>query len=251
MGHRKGVIRLGWRGGMLALSLHAAAAAAGCAQAPPRAASGDSGFPRAARPVARIVSPAWASEGERDAAGEATRVMDLLRIVPGTRVADIGAGSGYYTVRLARRLGPAATIYAEDVDPAYLATLGSRLQRAGFPSVSTVLGTSGDPRLPAASVDVAILSHMYHEIADPYAFLARLAPAIAPGGRVGIVDLDRDTDLHGTPPALLRCELEAVGYRQVGFEMLTPAEGYLAIFEAPERTPAPAAITPCHAGEAK
>lgn len=205
----------------------------------------DPAFPSPDRPVASIISPAYSSESARDGAGEAERVMDRLAIRPGLRVADIGAGEGYYTVRLARRLGPGATVYAEDVTSAYLERLASRLQRESLPGVTLVHGTPGDPRLPPASVDVAILGHVYHEIENPYEFLYRLRPALAPGARVAVVDVDRPTRDHGTPPAMLRCEMAAVGYRQIDFVSLAPADGYLAVFAPPEHLPSVSSIRPC------
>jgi len=205
----------------------------------------DTVYPGPARRVAHVVAPAWASELERDRTGEADRVMDLLRIGPGVRVADLGAGSGYYTVRIARRLGGVGTVYAEDIDPAYLAELQARLNAEGFVSVQTVLGRPGDPELPPASVDVAVLSHMYHEITDPFGFLARLVPALAPGARVGVVDLERPILSHGTPLALLRCEMAAVGYEFEDVYQLIPSEGYLAVFTPPDSPPPPSAVRPC------
>lgn len=202
-------------------------------------------FPRPARPVAAIVSPAYSEERKRDEAGEAERVMDRLGIKPGVRVADIGAGEGYYAVRLARRLGPGATLYATDVQPTHLARLGERLQREDVSGVTLVLGAPRDPRLPPRSIDVVILSHVYHEIENAYEFLYRLQPAVAAGGRVGIIEIDRSTESHGTPPALLRCELAAVGYREVDLAVLTPADGYLAVFEPPAKLPAIESIGEC------
>ena len=161
------------------------------------------------------------------------------------RVADVGAGEGYYTVRLARRLGSGATIYAEDVKADYLEGLESRLKREGISGVTLIHGEAGDPKLPPAAVDVAILAHMYHEIENPYEFLYRLRPALARDARVAIVDLDKATHHHGTPPTLLRCELAAVGYRQVDFVSLTPADGYLAVFVPPDELPPVETIRPC------
>jgi ubiquinone/menaquinone biosynthesis C-methylase UbiE len=204
-----------------------------------------SSFPAVDRPVAPIVTPAYSTEPTRDRQGEAERVMSRLDVKPGMRVADVGAGEGYYTVRLARRLGAGSTIYAQDVEPRYLEQLRARLAREGITGVTLVHGTPGDPRLPARSIDLALLSHMYHEIAQPYEFLYRLHGALAPGARVAIIDNDKPTRDHGTPPALLRCELAAVGYRQVDFLVLTPADGYLAVFEPPEAPPALDAIRPC------
>jgi ubiquinone/menaquinone biosynthesis C-methylase UbiE len=202
-------------------------------------------FPAPRRPVAPIISPEYSDEQTRDRRGEAVRVMDRLGVRPGLRIADIGAGNGYYTVRLARRLGPGATIYAQDVSAEYLARLGARLKREGLSGVVIVQGAPRDPRLPPASVDLAILAHVYHEIENPFEFLYRLRPALAPGARVGIVEVDRPTEEHGTPPRLLRCELAAVGYREVGFSRLAPADGYLMVFEAPERLPPVETIRPC------
>ena len=202
-------------------------------------------FPAPDRPVAPIISAGYSDEATRDRNGEAERVLDRLGIKLGLRVADIGAGEGYYTVRLARRLGSSATIYAQDVQGDYLKQLEARLAREGITGVLLVLGEPRDPKLPPASIDVAILSHMYHEIENPFEFLYRLRPALAPNGRIGIIDAERPTQDHGTPPALLRCELAAVGYRQVDFFHLAPAEGYLAIFVPPDDLPLVETITPC------
>ncbi len=202
-------------------------------------------FPRPDRPVAAIVAPAYSDEKTRDKTGEAERVMDHLGLAPGPRIADIGAGAGYYTVRLARRLGPSATIYAQDVRPDYLKRLAARLEQEEMVGVKLVLGQPNDPKLMPGSVDVALLSHVYHEIENPYEFFYRLKPALVTAGRVAIVDVDRPTQHHGTPPALLRCELEAVGYRQIEFMPLDPAESYLAIFLPPHELPPVSSIQPC------
>ena len=86
---------------------------------------------------------------------------------------------------------------------------------------------------------------MYHEIENPYEFLYRLRPALAPGARIAIVDVEKPTQDHGTPPALLHCELVAVGYREAESRSLAPADGYLAIFTPPDVLPLPASIKPC------
>jgi SAM-dependent methyltransferase len=218
---------------------------AGVASVQAQNAPAPSAFPTPDRPVATITSATYSDEKTRDGHGEAERVMDLLAIKPGQRVADIGAGLGYYTVRLAHRLGPSATIYATDVKLEFLEQLRARLKRERIDGVRTILGRPRDPGLPADSVDVAILSHMYHEIENPYEFLYRLQPALAPGARVGIIDTEEPTQRHGTPPTLLRCELAALGYRELDFVLLAPADGYLAIFAPPLALPAPEAIKSC------
>jgi SAM-dependent methyltransferase len=204
-------------------------------------------FPKPDRPVAEIISPIWATEKQRDAVDEAGQVARILNIGPGMVVADLGAGSGYHTTRMAKLVGPAGRIIAEDVMPLYLTGLQRRVDQLRLANVTVARGEPHDPRLPPASTDIALLVHMYHEIEQPFAFLHNLAPAMRPGGRVGIVDLDRETHLHGTPPALLRCELAAVGYREIQFANLSGDIGYLAVFEvpAPGSLPDPSAIKPC------
>lgn len=201
-------------------------------------------FPKPDRPVAEIVAPQWTAEAERDKDGEFKTVARALRIAPGETVADIGAGSGYYVVRLSPLVGKTGKVLAEDVTPAYLASLERRVK--DMDNVTVVRGEPHDPRLPANSVDAVVLVHMYHEITQPFGLLYNLAPAMRPGGRVGIVDANDIPSRHGTPPALLRCELSAAGYRETGFHPLKDGV-YLAVFEAPspENRPKPEAIRPC------
>lgn len=202
-------------------------------------------FPRFERPVAEIVSPRRSTEAARDANQEAQQLARLMGLTSGMVVGDIGAGAGYHAVRLARVVGPSGTVVAQDVRQDYLIDLAKRLQRLKLTNIKIALGDPHDPRLPAASLDAAILVHMYHEIAEPYAFLYNLAPALKPGARVGIVDLDKPTPQHGTPPKLLRCELAAIGYRELSLHTLTGDAGYLAIFVAPVERPRPSAVVPC------
>src|SRR5262245_35191306 len=208
-------------------------------------AAAQSRSPAPDRPVAPVTSPEYSNEKTRDGHGEAERVMNYLGLTRGQRVADIGAGHGYYTVHLARRLGPGATIYAQDINPESLRELESRLRREGISGVTVSLGEPRDPKLPRASIDVAILSHVYHEIENPFEFFYNLHAVLVPGGRVGIVDNDKLTQFHGTPPSLLRCELATLAYREVGFWSLTPADGYLMVFAAPAQLPPIESIRPC------
>lgn len=190
-------------------------------------------FPAPSRAVAPIVSPRWQAEDTRDDDGEAQRVMRALGVRAGMRVADIGAGDGYYAVRLAPRVGPTGRVYAEDITPRYLDLLRERIDDGGFENVIVVEGTPHDPRLPAATVDLAIFIHMYHEIEQPFALLHTLSRSMRPDGRVAIYEPDVETQFHGTPRALLRCELEAVGYRQQRVDPMGANE-YLAIFTVPD-----------------
>ena len=111
--------------------------------------------------------------------------------------------------------------------------LARRVAQLKLTNVVLALGEPHDPRLPASSLDAVILVHMYHEIAQPYAFLYNLAPALKPGARVRIVDLERPIEEHGTPIELLRCELSAVGYREIATHQLAGDSGYLAVFSPP------------------
>ncbi len=206
-------------------------------------------FPKPDRPVADIISPIWHDEKERDAAGEPRQLVGLLGIKSGMTVGDIGAGSGYDVVRLSPIVGPDGRIMAEDIVPEYLQALRDRVREHGLRNVVIGRGEPHDPRLPADSLDVAILVHMYHEIAQPYGLLYNLVPALKSSARVGIVDAFGPIAEHGTPPELLRCELAAVGYHEISFDRLNGTDAYLAIFAPPSvasRT-RPDAIVPCKA----
>jgi len=228
----------------VAFALSAAARDKATVAAAPAAA-----FPKPDRPVADIISPIWHSEDERDAAGEPQQLVSLLGIKSGMTIADIGAGSGYYVVRLSPIVGPNGRIIAEDVAPDYLQGLRQRIDTFGLQNVDIVQGKAHDPKLPAQALDLAILVHMYHEIAQPYALLYNLVPAFKAGGRIGIVDTFAATQSHGTPPGLLRCELQAVGYRELSFNRLTGSDAYLAIFAPPSVAgrPRPDSIVACKA----
>jgi SAM-dependent methyltransferase len=205
------------------------------------------GFPPADRPVAGIVASEWSSGPDRDAADESGQLVRGLEIRPGMAVADIGAGSGYHTLRLSPAVGPNGVVYAEDIVESYLSGLKREAERRKLTNVKIVIGTPDDPKLPQGAVDRAVMVHMYHEIESPYALLWRLGGALKPGGRVGVIDMDRPTHSHGTPPSLLKCEFEAVGYKQLSIAPLEGGVGYLAVFEAPAKRPRPADIKPCKA----
>jgi len=202
-------------------------------------------FPAADRPVASVVSPRWSDEESRDRVREAEGVMDRAAIRPGMTVADIGAGEGYYTIRLAERVGVEGRVLAEDIFPQVRDTLAERVARQRLDNVSVKLGEAADPKLPANSFDRVLMVHMYHEIEQPYEFLWRLRPALKPNGLVVVVDADRPTRNHGTPPALLECEFRAVGYVPVSRTAMASAGGYLASFRAEGPRPEPGAIRGC------
>ncbi|MDZ4375577.1 MAG: class I SAM-dependent methyltransferase [Phenylobacterium sp.] len=217
------------------------------AEAPTPPARHPEGFPTPDRPVAGIVAPEWSSGPDRDAADESGQLIRGLAIRAGRAVADIGAGSGDHTLRLSPAVGETGVVYAEDIVEAYISGLRREAERRGLTNVRIVVGTADDPKLPKAAIDRAVMVHMYHEIESPYALLWNLATALKPGGRVGVIDLDRPIARHGTPPALLKCEFEAVGYRHLRTRPMDGGVGYLAVFEAPTRLPEPNQIKACDA----
>lgn len=204
-------------------------------------------FPKPNRPVAPIVSPRYSNEDSRDSVHEAETVMQLAEIRPGMYVADVGAGEGYYTTRLSPLVGPKGRVLAQDVMAETRNNLAQRVQRENLENVAVKLGLPNDPKLPARSFDRILMIHMYHEIERPSEFLWNLRDALKRDGRVVVVDADRTTDRHGTPPKLLICEFSAIGYQLTRFERLPDTESYFAQFVANGPKPEPKDIPDCPA----
>jgi protein-L-isoaspartate O-methyltransferase len=226
----------------LATVLIAAAAllSAGC-----RAEPSEPRFPNVHRDVAPIVGDTFSTEDARDRMGEAEEVMQLAAVEPGMSVADVGAGEGYYTVRLARVVGPHGRVLAEDIVPEVRDTLSDRVQRERLDNVAVKLGTADNPMLPRDSFDRVFLVHMYHEVTSPYAFLWHLREGLKEGGLVVVVDANRPVRQHGMPPQQLKCEFAALNMKPVKFGVLTGGEAYLMAFALAGPRPEPAAIEPC------
>ncbi len=156
-----------------------------------RRAAGARGFPRATRPIDMGSGSASSiSEAQRDKAGEAAWVMTLAGIHPGMSVADIGAGGGYFTVRLSPVVGARGRVLAEDIDAGAVSRLGERVERERLDNVSIQLGDAVDPHLPPASFDRVLLVHVYGQVAEPYAFLWHLRGALRGKGSVVVVEGD-------------------------------------------------------------
>jgi len=202
-------------------------------------------FPEPQRPVAPIVSSRYSDEDARDSAGEFETVTRLAEIREGMSVADIGAGEGYYTVRLSPIVGPSGRVLAQDIVPQTIEELGRRVQRERLDNVVLKLGKPNDPDIPDASFDRILLIHMYHEIQRPSEFLWNLRDSLKRGGKIIVVDADRPTNQHGTPPRLLVCEFNALGLELTRFEKLADSENYFAAFEASAPKPAPGDIPIC------
>lgn len=238
---------------LLALTLPVLALVAGCKQAEPdvqRAASSRE-FPLPDRAVSSLGANQFSTETARDSVGEAQKVMDFAAIEPGMTVADIGAGEGYYTIRLAQRVGENGRVLAQDIDEDAIQRLGNRVERERLDNVSIKLGAADDPRLPDDSFDRVFMVHMYHEVQEPYAFLWRLWPSLKEGGRAIVVDVDRPTDQHGIDPFLLKCEFERVGFELEMFRDAPELAGYYAQFRRAATRPEPEEITPCKGEVAK
>jgi ubiquinone/menaquinone biosynthesis C-methylase UbiE len=128
---------------------------------------------------------------DRDAWQRPDEVMDALRIGDGSRVADLGAGSGWFTVRLARRVGPNGVVYAEDIQRQMIDAISRRVARENLANVTTVLGEANDPKLPTP-VDAVLIVEAYHEMDQPVVLLKNVARYLRPGGRIGIVEFTRE-----------------------------------------------------------
>ena len=211
-----------------------------CRQAP-----AEPQFPKADREVAPIVSDSFSTEDARDRVGEAEQVISLAGVAPGMSVADIGAGEGYYTVRLAPVVGPRGRVLAEDIVPETETRLVQRVHRDNLDNVAVKLGDPDDPKLPPRSFDRIFMVHMYHEVESPYAFLWRLREGLKPDGEVIVVDADRAPKQHGIPPKLLQCEFAALGLKMVRLRSIAEGENYFAAFRIAGPRPEPSQIRVC------
>jgi SAM-dependent methyltransferase len=141
------------------------------------------------------------------------RVMDILSISPGKAVADIGAGSGWFTVRAAKRVGTGGLVYAIDINPEATRYIGERADKEQLQNVKTILSKTDDPLLPATSVDAVLLLKTYHEVAQPVVLLRNLRTALRPGAKVGIIDRNGNGEDHGVGRDVVIREAREAGYR--------------------------------------
>jgi ubiquinone/menaquinone biosynthesis C-methylase UbiE len=149
----------------------------------------------------------------RDERLQVNRVMDLLGITSGKTVADIGAGSGWFTVRAAKRVGDAGVVYAVDINPEAMRYISDRAEKEHLHNVKTVLSKPDDPLLPPAAVDSALLLKTYHEVAQPVTLLRNLRASLRPGAKVGIIDRNGNGENHGVSRDIVKREAEQAGYR--------------------------------------
>jgi SAM-dependent methyltransferase len=144
------------------------------------------------------------------------RVMDLLSITPGKTVADIGAGSGWFTVRAARRVTSSGTVYAEDINFEAIAYITNRAQKEQLVNIRTILGHEDNPLLPAGQVDAVLMLKTYHEVAKPVTLLRNLRVALKTGAKVGIIDRNGNGTNHGVNREVVLKEAAQAGYDVVG-----------------------------------
>jgi len=149
----------------------------------------------------------------RDERLHINQVMDILAITPAKSVADIGAGSGWFTVRAARRVGNTGRVYAVDINPTAIQYINERIQKEQLANVKTILGKSGDPELPPNAIDAVLLLKTYHEVAEPVTLLRNLRAALKPGARVGVIDRDGNGEDHGVHKNIVLREANDAGYR--------------------------------------
>ena len=149
---------------------------------------------------------------DREQKLQVERVMDVLGLKEGVSVADIGAGSGWFTVRAARRVGAGGAVYAVEINPEYVKHIEARAAREKLPQIKTVLGREDDPLLPERSLDAVLILKTYHEIAQPVRVLARLRRSLRPGAPVGVIDREGKGDDHGIARDTVIKEAARAGY---------------------------------------
>lgn len=195
--------------------------------------------PQSTPPAHRPTSSPYAGdlgifeEPGRDTRLQINRVMDILHIGPGMTVADIGAGGGWFSVRAARKVSPGGRVLAEDINAGYLQSIRERAKRENLTNIQTILGKQEDPKLPANSVDAALMLKVYHEIAWPPPLLIGLRVAMRQGARLGIIDRNGNGQDHGLDEKIVKEEVEKAGFKLVDRFDFTKADGqdYFLVFE--------------------
>jgi SAM-dependent methyltransferase len=174
---------------------------------------------RVLAPTMGVEGAAWLDRPEREAEEAPSKAVDALGIRPGDVVADIGAGSGYYTVKLARAVGPGGRVVATDLQAGMLDLIRARIARERLTNVEVVQGGADDPRLPAKTFDLLLMVDVYHELASPQVFVRRLKETLKPGGRLVLIEFRREDprlpirEEHKMSVEQVRQELAADGFR--------------------------------------
>ena len=175
----------------------------------------------------------WLERGEREDEEAPEIALNVLKIPKGATVADIGAGSGFVTVKLSSRVGPTGRVYANDIQPQMLQMLKQRLVRQNITNVTLVQGTVDDPNLPPASVDLALMIDVYHELSQPQAVLRHLREAIRPDGRLVLLEYRKEDPLipikfeHKMSVAEAKMEIEGEGFSLAKVDEALPRQHIL------------------------
>lgn len=173
---------------------------------------------RVIAPVMGVGGAGWLERPERESEEEPSRAIEALDLRAGMTVADIGAGTGYYTVRMARKVGEGGRVYATDIQVGMLSLLQRRAKQEGIPNIVPVLGATDDPKLPPGAIDLALMVDVYHELSAPQAFVRRLREALKPDGRLVLIEFRKEDPRvpirpeHKMSVAEVRDELAADGY---------------------------------------
>ncbi len=186
-------------------------------------ASGGQGVePVSGRRIAPVMSAAgadWLERPERAVEEQPGKALDALNLKPGMTIADIGAGTGYMTLRIARRVAPSGRVYGVDIQPEMLRRLEANAARAGLTDIQPVLGDAKNPKLPDNAIDLALMVDVYHELAEPQAMLRALRVALKPEGRLVLLEYRKEDPTipirpdHEMTVAEAKLEVEAEGYR--------------------------------------
>jgi ubiquinone/menaquinone biosynthesis C-methylase UbiE len=187
-----------------------------------------------------VAGAPWLDRSEREAEERPTQALAFLELTPGSTVADIGAGSGYFTERLSRLVGPRGRVYANDIQKGMLDLLAQRLAREQLTNVTLILGEPADPKLPAASVDLALMVDVYHELAAPQTMLANIKKALKPNGRLVLIEYKGEDPsvpilpLHKMTVAQAKMELEHEGYKLATVNSSLPRQHVLVFTVNPQ-----------------
>jgi cyclopropane fatty-acyl-phospholipid synthase-like methyltransferase len=170
----------------------------------------------------------------RDERLQINRVMDMLGIEPGKNVADIGAGSGWFTMRVARRVTGSGTVYAVDINPEAIHYIDQRAKKDELQNIKTILSKPDDPHVPTGSIDAVLLLKTYHEVAHPVELLRNLRSSLRPGAKIGIIDRNGNGENHGVSKDVVVREAAQAGYELRDSQDFVKADGmdYFLIFTA-------------------
>jgi ubiquinone/menaquinone biosynthesis C-methylase UbiE len=180
----------------------------------------------------------WLDRAERVTEEEPDIALDAIKLVKGSTVADVGAGSGYMTVKMAKRVGPTGKVYANDIQPEMLALLNQRLAKEKITNVETVLGGLDDPKLPAGAIDLILMVDVYHEFSEPQKMLRRMRESLKPGGRLVLLEYRKEDPSvpirpdHKMSVAEAKLEVEAEGYTLSRVDPVLPRQ-HILIFTRP------------------